>query len=56
MGVISVTMFLGISFLATHIQGITVSEERSVVAQIAHAVFGGGFFVLHRPVLHQRRS
>ena len=44
MGVISVTMFIGISYLATHIQGITVSEERSVVGQIAHAVFGGGFF------------
>ncbi len=42
MGVISVTMFLGISFLATHIQGITVSEEGSVVGQIAHAVFRGG--------------
>ena len=44
MGIISVTMFLGISYLATHIPGITVSEERSVVGQIAHAVFGGGFF------------
>ncbi|MGH2595689.1 MAG: APC family permease [Actinomycetota bacterium] len=44
MGVISVAMFLGISFLATHISGITVSEDRSVVGQIAHAVFGGGFF------------
>ena len=44
MGVISVTMFLGISYLATHIAGITVTEERSVVGQIAHAVFGGGFF------------
>lgn len=43
MGVISVSMFLGISFLATHIAGITVSEVRSVVAQIADAVFGGGF-------------
>jgi amino acid transporter len=43
MGVISVAMFLGISFLATHIAGITVSAERSVVAQIADAVFGGGF-------------
>lgn len=42
MGAIAITMFLGISFLATHIDGITVSEERSVVAQIAHAVFGGG--------------
>ncbi len=44
MGIISVTMFLGISYLATHIHGITVSEQRSVVGQIAHAVFGGGFF------------
>jgi amino acid transporter len=42
MGAISVTMFLGISFLATHVQGITVSEEGSVVGQIAHAVFRGG--------------
>src|SRR5207249_8334935 len=41
MGVISITMFLGISYLATRIQGITVSDERSVVGQIAHAVFGG---------------
>lgn len=48
MGVISVSMFLGISFLATHIAGITVSEERSVVGQIARAVFGGGllFYVV----------
>jgi amino acid transporter len=44
MGIISVTMFVGISYLATHIHGITISEERSVVGQIAHAVFGGGFF------------
>jgi amino acid transporter len=43
MGVISVSMFIGISFLATHIHGITVSDERSVVGQIANAVFGGGF-------------
>jgi amino acid transporter len=42
MGTISVTMFLGISFLATHIQGIIVSEEGSVVGQIARAVFSGG--------------
>ena len=42
MGTISVTMFLGISFLATHIPGITVSEEGSVVGQVARAVFGGG--------------
>ena len=44
MGTISVTMFLGISFLATHVHGITVSEEGSVVGQIAHAVFRGGPF------------
>jgi amino acid transporter len=42
LGGMTITMFLGISWLATHIPGITVSEERSVVAQIAHAVFGGG--------------
>ncbi len=43
MGVISVTMFLGISFLATH-TGVTPLEEgRTVNAQIALAVFGGGF-------------
>ncbi|HXF72110.1 MAG TPA: APC family permease [Actinomycetota bacterium] len=48
MGAIAIAMFLGISFLATHIPGITVSEERSVVAQIADAVFGGGvgFYVV----------
>ena len=43
MGVISVLMFLGISFLATHVTGISVNGgERSVVAQIANAVFGDG--------------
>jgi amino acid transporter len=42
LGVMTIGMFLGISWLATHIPGITVSHERSVVAQIAHAVFGGG--------------
>jgi amino acid transporter len=41
MGVIAISMFLGISFLASHMR-VTVSEERSVVAQIAHGVFGGG--------------
>jgi amino acid transporter len=44
MGAISVSMFLGISFLATHVHGVTVNGElRSVVAQIADAVFGGGW-------------
>jgi amino acid transporter len=42
MGAIAVTMFLGISFLATHVHGVTVSATRSVVAQIADAVFGNG--------------
>jgi amino acid transporter len=42
MGVIAISMFLAISWLATHIPGITVSEERSVMGQIAHTVFGGG--------------
>lgn len=41
MGFMTVSMFLGISFLATRAD-VTVSEERSVVAQIAHAVFDGG--------------
>jgi amino acid transporter len=43
MGTIAITMFLGISFLASRMH-VTVSDERSVVAQIAHTVFGGGFF------------
>ena len=42
MGAIAVTMFLGISFLTTHIDGITVSQDRSVLAQIGSAVFGEG--------------
>lgn len=42
MGVMAASMFLSISWLATHIPGITVSEERSVVAQVADAVFDGG--------------
>ncbi|MDH4112218.1 MAG: APC family permease [Actinomycetota bacterium] len=48
MGVMAITMFLGISWLATHIPGITVSQQRSVVAQVADAVFDGGvgFYVV----------
>ncbi len=42
MGVISVSMFLGISFMAMQ-TGAVPSEEQSVVSQIARAVFGGGF-------------
>src|SRR6266511_4358628 len=43
MGVISITMFLGISFLAQNGRAIP-SETKSVVAQIADGVFHGGFF------------
>jgi hypothetical protein len=43
MGIMSISMYLGISWLAVHIEGITVSEQRTVVAQIAQAVFGHGF-------------
>ncbi|MGZ4148594.1 MAG: APC family permease [Actinomycetota bacterium] len=49
MGTIAVTMFLGISWLATHVSGVTASDQRSVVAQIAIAVFGDNsllFFVV----------
>ncbi|HEX6130891.1 MAG TPA: APC family permease [Actinomycetota bacterium] len=48
MGAMAIGMFLGISWLATHVQGITVSHERSVVAQVAYAVFDGGlgFYVV----------
>jgi amino acid transporter len=42
MGVISISMFLGISFLAVQAQAIK-SERMTVVAQIANAVYDGGF-------------
>jgi amino acid transporter len=42
MGAIAITMFMGISWLATHIHGITISPDRSVVAQIGAAVYGEG--------------
>ncbi|MEX0991230.1 MAG: APC family permease [Actinomycetota bacterium] len=41
LGVISISMFLGISFLASQ-AGVTRSHEQTVVAQIADAVFDGG--------------
>jgi amino acid transporter len=41
MGLVAITMFLGISFLASHMH-VSVSDERSVVAQVAHTTFGGG--------------
>ncbi|MGH3116434.1 MAG: APC family permease, partial [Gaiellales bacterium] len=44
MGVMSISMFLGISWLASHTHVVYTEESaRTVVAQIAHAVFGGGF-------------
>src|SRR3954464_9292703 len=49
MGVVGITMFLGISYLTVHVHGIVFSEHRSVVAQLAVAVFGDGslgFYVL----------
>src|SRR3954454_21407240 len=49
MGTIAVTMFLGISYLATHVHGVVASEERSAVAQISVAIFGNssfGFYVV----------
>jgi amino acid transporter len=42
MGVIAITMFLGISWLATHVPGTVASDERSIPAQIAFAVSNGG--------------
>jgi amino acid transporter len=42
MGTISITMFLGISFLAQNARPIP-SESKTVVAQIAEGVFNGGF-------------
>jgi amino acid transporter len=49
MGGLATSMFLGISWLAGH-TGVVYTEdaERTVVAQIGHAVFGGGplFYVL----------
>jgi amino acid transporter len=41
MGAISVTMFLGISFLA-HVGHAIPSDSKSVVAEVADGVFGGG--------------
>jgi amino acid transporter len=43
MGVIAITMFIGISWLSVHIHGTVASDVRSIPAQIAWAVFDGGF-------------
>lgn len=49
MGVLATSMFLGISWLAQHLHVVFEHEDpRTVVAQIAHTIFGGGlmFYVL----------
>ncbi|MEP6759680.1 MAG: APC family permease, partial [Actinomycetota bacterium] len=49
MGTIAVTMFLGISYLVTHVHGVVASQDQSAVAQIANAVFGNssiGFYIV----------
>ncbi|MGA9161989.1 MAG: APC family permease [Actinomycetota bacterium] len=43
MGVIAIAMFIGISWLSVHVHGTVASDERSIPAQIAWAVFDGGF-------------
>jgi amino acid transporter len=42
LGIISVSMFVGITYLA-HVMKVVPTEEKSVLAQIAQATFGGGF-------------
>jgi amino acid transporter len=45
MGAFTISMFLGISTLADRTNVVfTEASERTVVAQVADAVFGGGFF------------
>jgi amino acid transporter len=44
MGGLAASMFLGISWLADHTNVVYAHDDpRTVVAQISHAVFGGGF-------------
>jgi len=47
MGTIAITMFLGISWLSTHVHGVIASDERSVVSQIAIAIFGNATFAFY---------
>ncbi|CAN5602489.1 APC family permease [soil metagenome] len=45
LGVLSISMFLGVSWLADHTNVVYTEESaRTMVAQVAHAVFGGGLF------------
>ncbi|MBA3432291.1 MAG: APC family permease, partial [Actinobacteria bacterium] len=49
MGVFAISMFLGISWLADHTNVVfTEGAERTVLAQVGHAIFGGGpaFYIL----------
>jgi amino acid transporter len=44
MGIMTISMFIGITWLANHTHVVFTEEsQRTVVAQIADAVFGGGF-------------
>jgi amino acid transporter len=44
MGVMTISMFVGITWLAAQTDVVYTEEmDRTVVAQISHAVFGGGF-------------
>lgn len=44
MGAMSISMFIGISLLANRMQVVATEDmERTVVAEIANGVFGGGF-------------
>lgn len=43
LGVMTVSMFLGITYLASDL-GVVPSGDETVVSQIARRVFGGGFF------------
>jgi len=47
MGAISIGLLVGLAYLSSH-AGVTISEERSVVAQVAFAVYHGGigFYVV----------
>jgi amino acid transporter len=49
LGVLSISMFIGVSWLTDHTNVVYTEEAtRTVVAQVAHAIFGGGpmFYVI----------
>jgi amino acid transporter len=49
LGVLSISMFIGVSWLADHTNVVYTEEAtRTVVSQVAHAIFGGGpmFYVV----------